>query len=121
MENNVKIGLLLDIYGELLTDKQYNLLNDYYNNDFSLSEIAENEGITRQAVRDNLKKGENNLLEFESKLKFLESSMQNNDIVNSIINEIKWIQSDLEKKLPKDIYDKKFKKIYRDANKLFRK
>lgn len=58
MEQNVKISILLDIYGKMLTQKQYKLLDDYYNNDLSLSEIAENEDITRQAVRDNIKKGE---------------------------------------------------------------
>ena len=41
MEKNIKMSILLDIYGKLLTEKQYNLLNDYYNNDFSQSEIAE--------------------------------------------------------------------------------
>ena len=71
MEKNVKISILLDIYGKLLTQKQYKLLDDYYNNDLSLSEIAENENITRQAVRDNLKKGENNLFEYEEKLGFM--------------------------------------------------
>ena len=49
MERNVEISMLLQIYGKMLTDKQYELLNDYYNNDLSLSEIAENVGITRQA------------------------------------------------------------------------
>ena len=46
MEKQVKISVLLEIYGKVLTEKQYNLLDDYYNNDLSLSEIAENEGIT---------------------------------------------------------------------------
>ena len=58
MEKNVKVSMLWQIYGRLLTEKQYTLLDDYYNNDDSLSEIAENLVITRQAVRDNLKKGE---------------------------------------------------------------
>ena len=68
MENNIKISVLLEIYGNLLTEKQRVLLENYYNDDLSLSEIAENDEITRQAVRDNLKKGENNLLEYEEKL-----------------------------------------------------
>ena len=68
MEKNVEVSMLCEIYGKLLTEKQYNFINDYYNNDLSLSEIAENEGITRQAARDNIKKGEHKLFEFEEKL-----------------------------------------------------
>ena len=88
MEKNVKISLLLDTYGNLLTEKQFNLLDDYYNNDFSLSEIAENEGITRQAVRDNLKKGENNLLEYEEKLKLLNKNEKNSKLADEAIAEL---------------------------------
>ena len=72
MEESIKYSILLELYGELLTKKQYELLDYYYNQDFGLSEIAENLNITRQAVRDNLKKGENNLLEFESKLHLMQ-------------------------------------------------
>ena len=60
--------MLCQIYGKLLTDKQYEFIDDYYNNDLSLSEIAENNNITRQAVRDVIKKGENKLFEYEEKL-----------------------------------------------------
>ena len=52
MANSVEISILLDLYGETLTEKQRSYLDCYYNNDLSLSEIAENEGITRQGVRD---------------------------------------------------------------------
>lgn len=89
MEKNIKMSILLDIYGKLLTEKQYNLLNDYYNNDFSQSEIAENEEITRQAVRDNLKKGENNLLEYEEKLKIMEKNLEAENKINSVLDDIK--------------------------------
>ena len=65
MDKNIRISILCQIYGKLLTEKQYQVLNDYYNNDLSLSEIAENLQITRQAVRDNIKKGENKLFEYE--------------------------------------------------------
>ena len=61
MEKNVKMSILCEIYGKLLTDKQYEIINDYYNNDLSLTEIAENNHITRQAVRDIIKKGESKL------------------------------------------------------------
>ena len=65
MDKNVKISILCDLYGKLLTEKQFEFLDDYYNNDLSLSEIAENNNITRQAVRDNIKKGEKKLFEYE--------------------------------------------------------
>ena len=71
MEKNVKLSILCELYGKLLTKKQYEFLNDYYNNDLSLSEIAENNNITRQAVRDNIKKGEKKLFEYEEKLSFM--------------------------------------------------
>ena len=71
MEKNVEISILCDLYGKLLTQKQFDFLNDYYNNDLSLSEIAENNQITRQAVRDIIKKGEKKLFEYEEKLLFM--------------------------------------------------
>lgn len=88
MEKNVKISILLDIYGKLLTEKQYKLLDDYYNNDLSLSEIAENEKITRQAVRDNLKNGENNLFEYEEKLGLMKNKKVQDKVVSEIFSEI---------------------------------
>ena len=92
MEKNVKISILLDIYGKMLTEKQYSLLDDYYNNDLSLSEIAENEEITRQAVRDNLKKGENNLFEYEEKLGFMKKTIEQEENNESIISEIEKVE-----------------------------
>ncbi len=68
--NNIEISMLLDLYGEALTTKQRDYLNFYYNDDLSLSEIAENEGITRQGVRDAIKRAEAVLFDMESKLKF---------------------------------------------------
>ena len=92
MEKNVKISIMLDIYGKMLTEKQYKLLDDYYNNDLSLSEIAENEEITRQAVRDNLKKGENNLFEYEEKLGFMKKTIEQEEKVESIISELEGLE-----------------------------
>ena len=68
--------MLLQIYGAMLTEKQYGLLDDYYNNDLSLSEIAENYDITRQAVRDIIKKGENKLFELEEKLSVMDRMLK---------------------------------------------
>lgn len=93
MENKVKISILLDLYAALLTEKQYDFLNDYYNNDLSLSEIAENEGITRQAVRDNLKKGENKLFEYEEKLNLMKKQIMQEEQIANILSEISKINS----------------------------
>ncbi len=67
MDKKIKVALLLDLYKALLTEKQAEALDFYYNEDLSLSEIAENTNITRQAVRDLIVKGEKFLLETEEK------------------------------------------------------
>ena len=75
MERKVQISILCELYGKLLTKKQCEFINDYYNNDLSLSEIAENNNITRQAVRDMIKKGEKKLFEYEEKLEFMKRTL----------------------------------------------
>ncbi len=62
------INILLDFYGDMLTEKQRAFIEYYYNDDLSLSEIAENEGITRQGVRDAIKRAEGQLYEMEERL-----------------------------------------------------
>ena len=93
MDKNVKISILLEIYGKVLTTIQYQFLDDYYNSDLSLSEIAENKNITRQAVRDNIKKGENKLLELEEKLKIMQKTMKQEKKIADILSEITKIQT----------------------------
>lgn len=93
MEKKVQISMLLQIYGAMLTEKQYGLLDDYYNNDLSLSEIAENYDITRQAVRDIIKKGENKLFEFEEKLGIMKKNMKQEEKIASILSELTKIQT----------------------------
>ncbi len=67
-EKNLNIGYLLDFYGDVLTERKKDALDFYYNNDMSLSEIAEEMGISRQGVRDMIKKAEDELLFYEEKL-----------------------------------------------------
>ncbi len=69
-----KISLLFDYYGECLGEKQRDMFDAYYNADLSLSEIAENFGITRQGVRDAVKRTEQQLKEFEEKLHLCEKT-----------------------------------------------
>ena len=68
MAKDLKYASLLDIYGGVLTDKQREMLELYYNEDLSLSEIAEGEGISRQGVRDSIKRGEETLRELDEKI-----------------------------------------------------
>lgn len=68
MAKNLDVVLLTDFYGEMLTDNQRKFLDYYYNDDLSLSEIAENEGISRQGVRDAVKRAEAQLFDMEKKL-----------------------------------------------------
>ena len=70
MAKDLEMGYLLDFYGEVLTQKQREMLRQYYNDDLSLSEIGENFGITRQGARDAIKHGETTLKELEEKVGF---------------------------------------------------
>ena len=98
MEKNVKISILCQLYGKLLTEKQYEILNDYYNNDLSLSEIAQNSEITRQAVRDILKKGEKKLFEYEEKLNFMKRTLNQEKKIEKVLVELTKIQNDYSDK-----------------------
>ena len=93
MDKKVEISMLCQIYGKLLTEKQFDYINDYYNNDLSLAEIAENYGITRQAARDNIKKGENKLFEYEEKLKIMKTTINTEKKIAKILAQIATIQT----------------------------
>jgi predicted DNA-binding protein YlxM (UPF0122 family) len=67
-EKNYEVSLLLDFYGDILTDKQKQVIELYYDEDLSLAEIAEHSEITRQGVRDCIKRGEAVMFEMEEKL-----------------------------------------------------
>lgn len=92
MEKNVQISMLNEFYGKLLTEKQYEIIDNYYNQDLSLSEIAENNQITRQAVRDILKKGEKKLFEYEEKLQFMKRTLNQEKRIERVLAELTKIQ-----------------------------
>ena len=71
-EKNLKIGYLLDFYGNLLSEKKRTALDRYYNDDLSLAEIAEELGISRQGVRELIKRAEEELLFYEENLQLAE-------------------------------------------------
>ena len=71
-EKDMRLALLLDYYGDLLSEHRREIMEMYYCEDLSLAEIAENTGITRQGVRESLKKSEADLRDFETKLHLVE-------------------------------------------------
>ncbi len=94
MAKNLDVTLLFDIYGEMLTEKQRDFIVYYYEDDLSLSEIAQNEGITRQGVRDSIKRAESQLFLFEEKLGLkkrfeeLKNGLDEISRMTEIINEV---------------------------------
>lgn len=93
MSKNLDISVLFDYYSGMLTEKQRDVIDLYYNQDLSLAEIAEHEKISRQGVRDNIKRGEAYMLELEEALHMAEQAqklvrlleeirLRNNEIAN---------------------------------------
>lgn len=92
MSKDLSISVLMDFYGGLLTEKQRDSLELYYEQDCSLAEIAEDMDISRQGVRDFIKRGEKQLYEFEEKLELVKkyNSISSNIIrLEEMIDEIK--------------------------------
>ena len=88
MDKSVKISMLLEIYRKMLTEKQADVIDLYYNQNLSLSEIAEELCVTRQAVRKSLVEAEKNLLMFEEKLNILEKQMKREEKIDKILSHI---------------------------------
>lgn len=84
MAKDYHIGYLIDFYGSLLSDRQRDIISLYYEEDLSLAEIAEDIGITRQGVRDAIKKAESILAEAEEKLGLAERFKNLSDEISRI-------------------------------------
>lgn len=88
---NLDVVLLADFYGEMLTDNQRKFIEYYYSDDLSLSEIAQNEGITRQGVRDAVKRAETQLFDMEKKLGFAERTRKITEALDVVMENIEKI------------------------------
>lgn len=104
MEKNVEISLLFGFYGNLLTAKQADTVDLYYNEDLSLAEIGGELGISRQGVRDNLKRAEQLLYEAEEKLGLAKRFFEIRDKLGEIDLIIKELEASREAGLlPEDM------------------
>ncbi len=87
-EKDLRFGALLDYYGALLPERQRDALGLYYNDDLSLAEIADEMGISRQGVRDAIKRGEAELSALENALGIYETQARTKLLVDGIVNEL---------------------------------
>ena len=112
------IPFLLDIYGALLTDRQRDVLDLYYNDDLSLSEISENLGITRQGVRDGIKRAEQQLLEMEERLGLAKRFRSVQEELTQICDHALQIEAENEKNGGDPVIRQNVESILRSAKKL---
>lgn len=108
MDRNVEMSLLFSFYRNMLTQRQIDCVDLYYNEDLSLSEISENLGITRQGVRDNIKRAEHTMTDTEERLglaaRFLRISdklRRIDDIIRDIEKSpnVRYLSDDIKRKI----------------------
>jgi len=110
-EKNFIFSILYDYYSDLLKENQANIIDLYYNQDYSLSEIAEEMSISRQGVHDALKRAEKILIEYEEKMKLHYKYDKYNKSAENIINLISDITDEKYKDTVKKIIDEASKII----------
>lgn len=88
----LRISLLYDFYGQLLTEKQQEIIQLYYSHDLSLGEISEQLGVSRQAVYDTIKRTEKILFEYEEKLGLVQKFVATNERVEKIVKIVEEIE-----------------------------
>ncbi|MDO5038183.1 putative DNA-binding protein [Clostridium sp.] len=89
MEDRVEISLLMDFYKPLLTEKQRNIMELYFDDDLSLAEIAELNNTSRQAIHDLIKRCYKQLLTYENKLNLLQKSINREEKIIKLLKNFK--------------------------------
>ena len=92
MDECTEIAMLLDFYGQLLTPRQYEILDLHYNSDFSLGEIAGQLNISRQGVYDGVKKGKEALRQFEQKLGLVKRFSKHEQTLHRVLESLQGMQ-----------------------------
>lgn len=96
INQNVEISVLLDFYGTLLSERRLEIMTLYYNDDLSLTEIAELTGITRQGVLDSIKKGVAELYSYEERLSFSKRYKKQKEQTDAIASLLRCIRGATE-------------------------
>ncbi|MCQ2450149.1 MAG: DNA-binding protein [Clostridia bacterium] len=95
MPKDLYVSALLDVYGAFLSEKQRTLAGYYYNEDLSLSEIAENEGITRQGVNDLIKRTEAELRGWEDECHYCERILRLKELAEQSRNSAQTVPAEM--------------------------
>ena len=99
--NKIEQSLMLDYYGDLLTQHQVDILDEYFNEDLSMNEIADNYQISKSAVQDLIKRSMQQLDNYEKVLKLIEKDKKLSDILLEMKNEDNKLLDKYIKKLEK--------------------
>ena len=91
MSKDLYYSTLLDVYGKTLNKRQFDVMTAYYNEDLSLSEIADNMQISKQGVRDIIKRAETHLMQLEMQLSFIEKARSREKLLIDILKNIEEI------------------------------
>lgn len=117
MAKDLQFTVLLDFYGDMLTEKQREVVESYYNDDLSLAEISEERGITRQGVRDAIKRSEQQLTEMEERLGLVKRFREVQESLTEICDRAIRIKELSDGKIPE--IDEQVEAILENAKVLF--
>jgi len=111
MDETYKMSMLLDFYGQLITKRQHEVLDLYYNSDYSLGEIAEELKISRQGVYDNIRRGKSALFEMENKLGLVRRFIKQKEKASEILMLLENVDISSLQAHDREILDRARKKV----------
>ncbi|KAB3535197.1 putative DNA-binding protein [Alkaliphilus pronyensis] len=111
IEKTIKISMLYDFYSPLLTERQRDIIDYYYNQDFSLGEIAEIFSISRQAVYDTIKRTEKIMYEYEERLKLIELYSSRAETIKKTFIQVEQLDKLIKKNAPKEELEEEIRVI----------
>ena len=114
LESFLQVSLLYDFYGALLTDKQRKCIEMHFLNDFSLSEIADEFGVSRQAIYDIINRTRQMLVDYEGRLGLVRRYQTEQECIQDIFSIMKNLPDDIKKKYQLEIVIHKLSSLISD-------